>query len=177
MCIRDRYSKEGRVVKIETMEMGSSADEKNYHLPFEEHGMKEELTYVKPFSRTEEIKSQKERTIEKECFSEKGQLVDEGKTYKNHDLFHWTFWHHNGQKQAEGQFLFAQDAITEPFIVDYSIHEEFADTYLGMKIGTWTYWNQAGKKVAIIEYQLNGCLLYTSPSPRDRTRSRMPSSA
>ena len=25
--------------------------------------------------------------------------------------------------------------------------------------------------------QLMGCLLYTSPSPRDRTRSRMPSSA
>ena len=24
---------------------------------------------------------------------------------------------------------------------------------------------------------LEGCLLYTSPSPRDRTRSRMPSSA
>ena len=27
------------------------------------------------------------------------------------------------------------------------------------------------------ERQKNGCLLYTSPSPRDRTRSRMPSSA
>ena len=25
--------------------------------------------------------------------------------------------------------------------------------------------------------QMNVCLLYTSPSPRDRTRSRMPSSA
>ena len=25
--------------------------------------------------------------------------------------------------------------------------------------------------------RINGCLLYTSPSPRDRTRSRMPSSA
>ena len=25
--------------------------------------------------------------------------------------------------------------------------------------------------------QYRGCLLYTSPSPRDRTRSRMPSSA
>ena len=25
--------------------------------------------------------------------------------------------------------------------------------------------------------QIEGCLLYTSPSPRDRTRSRMPSSA
>ena len=32
-------------------------------------------------------------------------------------------------------------------------------------------WNKAGGKV------LEGCLLYTSPSPRDRTRSRMPSSA
>ena len=27
------------------------------------------------------------------------------------------------------------------------------------------------------EVQINACLLYTSPSPRDRTRSRMPSSA
>ena len=27
------------------------------------------------------------------------------------------------------------------------------------------------------DLQLEGCLLYTSPSPRDRTRSRMPSSA
>ena len=27
------------------------------------------------------------------------------------------------------------------------------------------------------ESLINGCLLYTSPSPRDRTRSRMPSSA
>ena len=27
------------------------------------------------------------------------------------------------------------------------------------------------------EYALESCLLYTSPSPRDRTRSRMPSSA
>ena len=29
----------------------------------------------------------------------------------------------------------------------------------------------------INEAQYEGCLLYTSPSPRDRTRSRMPSSA
>ena len=28
-----------------------------------------------------------------------------------------------------------------------------------------------------IFYQMYSCLLYTSPSPRDRTRSRMPSSA
>ena len=29
----------------------------------------------------------------------------------------------------------------------------------------------------LISHQLNGCLLYTSPSPRDATLSRMPSSA
>ena len=31
--------------------------------------------------------------------------------------------------------------------------------------------------IAFDPQQLNTCLLYTSPSPRDRTRSRMPSSA
>ena len=30
---------------------------------------------------------------------------------------------------------------------------------------------------AIVDDSFNICLLYTSPSPRDRTRSRMPSSA
>ena len=30
---------------------------------------------------------------------------------------------------------------------------------------------------ALTDYSLSSCLLYTSPSPRDRTRSRMPSSA
>ena len=34
---------------------------------------------------------------------------------------------------------------------------------------------EKGKKNLIVF--LHGCLLYTSPSPRDRTRSRMPSSA
>ena len=29
----------------------------------------------------------------------------------------------------------------------------------------------------VVQQQAQGCLLYTSPSPRDRTRSRMPSSA
>ena len=35
------------------------------------------------------------------------------------------------------------------------------------------------KRVLLIDLdpQGNACLLYTSPSPRDRTRSRMPSSA
>ena len=39
--------------------------------------------------------------------------------------------------------------------------------------------SQKGYVVDIFEKEsrLGGCLLYTSPSPRDRTRSRMPSSA
>ena len=37
--------------------------------------------------------------------------------------------------------------------------------------------NPAPKKIAIFASLHYCCLLYTSPSPRDRTRSRMPSSA
>ena len=33
------------------------------------------------------------------------------------------------------------------------------------------------EEIAEVQKQLEPCLLYTSPSPRDRTRSRMPSSA
>ena len=68
-------------------------------------------------------------------------------------------------------------------------------------IGTWAYFgineklNQHSTKLELFEKDLqhntefrikyprgelgqsSGCLLYTSPSPRDRTRSRMPSSA
>ena len=34
-----------------------------------------------------------------------------------------------------------------------------------------------GAWIQAVNGQFKGCLLYTSPSPRDRTRSRMPSSA
>ena len=36
---------------------------------------------------------------------------------------------------------------------------------------------QGGDRRATLHSALKACLLYTSPSPRDRTRSRMPSSA
>ena len=39
-----------------------------------------------------------------------------------------------------------------------------------------TYKNKSGEKVTNTEWH-NICLLYTSPSPRDRQKSRMPSSA
>ena len=34
-----------------------------------------------------------------------------------------------------------------------------------------------GKEIGILSHSHQTCLLYTSPSPRDRSRSRMPSSA
>ena len=55
--------------------------------------------------------------------------------------------------------------------------ESFEDAYL-VQDSLETVWAHKGD---VIGYKLaltsKACLLYTSPSPRDRTRSRMPSSA
>ena len=50
--------------------------------------------------------------------------------------------------------------------------------YLAKRI-TRTFRGDEDAVMARLEeiYAKGGCLLYTSPSPRDRTRSRMPSSA
>ena len=45
--------------------------------------------------------------------------------------------------------------------------------YPGSISATWQRFGRAGRR----QQPSVGCLLYTSPSPRDRTRSRMPSSA
>ena len=37
--------------------------------------------------------------------------------------------------------------------------------------------NESSVKFSEMSVKYDSCLLYTSPSPRDRTRSRMPSSA
>ena len=71
------------------------------------------------------------------------------------------------------------------------VEEDFDFIYLydanGKEIGIYTGTQLAGKTIEIIgntvKIQLisdasgNACLLYTSPSPRDRQKSRMPSSA
>ena len=44
----------------------------------------------------------------------------------------------------------------------------------GGSLRTWSYRSPAVEQVQVI---LSTCLLYTSPSPRDATLSRMPSSA
>ena len=44
-------------------------------------------------------------------------------------------------------------------------------------LGIWKFKYVWGKESDEIKNIPSSCLLYTSPSPRDRTRSRMPSSA
>ena len=70
---------------------------------------------------------------------------------------------------------------------NYQVHE--IKRKFGIKDKTWRIWVYGDcKKKKPIDKALMGltkvpgtnyyvCLLYTSPSPRDRTRSRMPSSA
>ena len=48
-----------------------------------------------------------------------------------------------------------------------------APAYSLINIGNFGYW----QKYDAYSAHTPSCLLYTSPSPRDRTRSRMPSSA
>jgi len=64
----------------------------------------------------------------------------------------------------KGQVLFSiEHACEVVFVAEKSTIYEYSPDHLP------EYWDYLG--------ELNFCLLYTSPSPRDRTRSRMPSSA
>ena len=48
----------------------------------------------------------------------------------------------------------------------------------GVRLGEWSIVELANGDLQVSNmHTISGCLLYTSPSPRDRTRSRMPSSA
>ena len=48
---------------------------------------------------------------------------------------------------------------------------------LSVEAFLWIYVPFVPLAVILGNYVIRSCLLYTSPSPRDRTRSRMPSSA
>ena len=56
--------------------------------------------------------------------------------------------------------------------------EQSCEQLAGNFVTLWIYKNYLlNEPTTQIEIKYNTCLLYTSPSPRDRTRSRMPSSA
>ena len=66
------------------------------------------------------------------------------------------------------------ERVSDSFVTD-DIRDREDDIIWRLRLGpSWIY------VYLLIEFQStvdNTCLLYTSPSPRDRTRSRMPSSA
>ena len=55
-----------------------------------------------------------------------------------------------------------------------AVDSEIRRNVLSTLADGWTMISELNKKFG---EEANDCLLYTSPSPRDRTRSRMPSSA
>ena len=63
-------------------------------------------------------------------------------------------------------------------IPDVTLNDKFLHKLEYLKIlDEWFLNNRNTKDKILLAGDLNICLLYTSPSPRDRTRSRMPSSA
>ena len=69
--------------------------------------------------------------------------------------------------------LLLEQKITDELVNDGILHSGESRLLRAISIGK-TYLNAGFTSVRDLG---NSCLLYTSPSPRDRTRSRMPSSA
>ena len=78
------------------------------------------------------------------------------------------------KKTKTGQYSTAEDVLS--FLAkDHEIIQNILD-YRGLTKLKSTYVDALPTQVAT-DGRVHTCLLYTSPSPRDRTRSRMPSSA
>ena len=77
------------------------------------------------------------------------------------------------QNQTMGLFFNTPESFN-----GYTLFSNNEFSYLidncGFKVNEWESEYKAGHGIYLME---NGCLLYTSPSPRDATLSRMPSSA
>ena len=71
------------------------------------------------------------------------------------------------------------DTVNEAtYIADGENYEERAAAILSAGGKPVPEWYKTWEKTGLLAYDdINGCLLYTSPSPRDATLSRMPSSA
>ena len=82
------------------------------------------------------------------------------------------------EENGEVKMMASLSGLTEG---EHAIHiHEKADCSSADGKSTGGHWNptfQPHAKWGAEEGYHKGCLLYTSPSPRDRTRSRMPSSA
>eukprot|EP00656_Telonema_subtile_P033042 TRINITY_DN3643_c0_g1_i2.p1 TRINITY_DN3643_c0_g1~~TRINITY_DN3643_c0_g1_i2.p1 ORF type:complete len:103 (-),score=29.67 TRINITY_DN3643_c0_g1_i2:20-328(-) len=77
---------------------------------------------------------------------------------------------------AAFMILFTAASASISFIVFGMLKQDYAVPMFIMGF-VCTLGGQVGVDWVVKKYNNSACLLYTSPSPRDRTRSRMPSSA
>ena len=91
-------------------------------------------------------------------------------------------WHHTKHATVFGQdacdILFGSVRVIgiakrDAVIAVQSIQRGVIGKIVAVMVGNRNVDNVAG----IVAFGINGCLLYTSPSPRDLSTSRMPSSA
>ena len=91
---------------------------------------------------------------------------------------------------VEGELTTKQVMVDSSGVINGKVNAEIVEVRgeitQGLSVTDHLTVYATGKITGTIEYaqisvekgaHLTGCLLYTSPSPRDRTRSRMPSSA
>ena len=69
------------------------------------------------------------------------------------------------------------DIVVEPHGVEKLLTEVKSSKASGPDVIPCRVLKETAHEIAPILADILTCLLYTSPSPRDRTRSRMPSSA
>ena len=82
-------------------------------------------------------------------------------------------------KTAGGASLRAEDAFLRDLFTSLRFNDDLTDEQVRFAIEALENppRDAAGNVIALSPLTKHTCLLYTSPSPRDRTRSRMPSSA
>ena len=92
--------------------------------------------------------------------------------YKNNQKFdtatYWEFRYANNGNSGAGSYGKLADFKAK--VINGFIHENELNTILEFGCGD-------GNQLSLAKYNSYICLLYTSPSPRDLSTSRMPSSA
>ena len=108
-------------------------------------------------------------------------LESHGKRLGGEPYGPWTWFHPNQQMKTQGQFNEQGERTAE--WIDFHPRGSRAMRVrynAGLRQGRVEHWHTNGalaERGTFVDDRLQGCLLYTSPSPRDRQKSRMPSSA
>ena len=100
--------------------------------------------------------------------------IDAVKGLNFNDSIHFKFTITNNSSYAH-DFVVVGSRSNEIDEDDFWDDDEYKEKKIGEEISNVTLINLDGKEVKLDQFE--DCLLYTSPSPRDMRRSRMPSSA